>query len=112
MFDNPKKELERLEQQLLAAERSEPEADYSDVPYEQPAVDEVLDDALYAALYDDREFSRRSAGFDIPDEDYEMDTDRYVPAPKKKGIGGLVLIAILELILAFALIAWWLGWLS
>ena len=59
---------------------------------------------------DDRGFSRRAAGFDIDDTPYEMDSDRYVPAPKKKGIGGLLFIAILELLAAAGLIGWWLGW--
>jgi len=102
MFDNPKKELERLEQQLLAAEESAAEDldGFSDEIYDEIDIEESY------------ELSRRSAGFDIQDDLYEMDASRYVPAPKKKGIGGLLLIAILELGLAVALIAWWMGWLS
>ena len=114
MFDNPKKELERLQEQLLAAEAgAEEEYDtLSDDYCSDSDADNILDDSLYAALYDDQTISRRSAGFDIPDDPYEMESDRYVPAPKKKGIGGLLFIAFLEILLAGALIAWWLGWLG
>ena len=111
MFDNPKKELEWLQEQLLAAEAHDPVDDFDDEIPDTPE-DEFLDDDLYAVLYDDREFFRRSAGFDISDDAYEMDTDRYVPAPKKKGIGGMLFLAFLELVLAVLLIAWWQGWLG
>ena len=112
MFDNPKKELERLQEQLLAAEAHDPEEDFDDLSddmFQESDPDEVLDNELYAVLYDDRDFSRRSAGFDA---EYEMDADRYVHAPKKKGIGGLLFVAFLELVAAAALIAWWLGWIG
>ena len=120
MFDNPKKELERLQQQLLAAEKHDAQEDaFRDEVYDASYADDVFDDELAfmmgeEAPYEDasRQFSRRSAGYDVPDEPYEMDSGRYVPAPKKKGIGGLLFIAALELILAAALIAWWLGWLG
>ena len=103
MFDNPKKELERLEQQLLAVE-APGEEDFDVLP----DADDIPDDTLHTMLNDDRAFSRRSAGFDIPDDTYEMDTDRYVPAPRKKRRGGLLLFACLVL----ALIAWRMGWLG
>ena len=110
MFDNPKKELERLEQQLLAAEDFDAEdSDPRDEIYDVFDEDEVYGgDAPYEE--DELAFSRRSAGFVIRESPYEMDTDRYVPAPKKKGIGGLLFIAFLELLLAAGLIGWWLGW--
>ena len=108
MFDNPKKELERLEQQLLAAEADDEAEDaFCNEEYDE-ALDLLLDEPSYED--DDRGFSRRAAGFDIDDTPYEMDSDRYVPAPKKKGIGGLLFIAILELLAAAGLIGWWLGW--
>ena len=97
MFDNPKKELERLEQELLAVEASE----------EEPDFDEFSDEE-YEDLPEERDFFRRSAGFDIPDGSYSMDSSRYVPAPKKKRRGGLLLIACV----IAALIAWRMGWLS
>ena len=129
MFDNPKKELEWLEEQLLAAETTNTEDDfdslyediYDEFGDESP---DALDDELRTMLDDidvpirnysnhygqaDREFSRRAAGFDAEEEDYYMDTERYVAPPKKKGIRGLLIVACLEAVAIIALAAWWLG---
>ena len=127
MFDNPKKELERLEQQLLAAETADLEdpAPDDEELYDEFEADEVYDDELQALLDPDisadwtrrreaQSFSSRAAGFDDAD-DYEMDDGRYVPAPKKKSLIGWLLVALLELGLAAGLILWWLnhlGWLK
>ena len=132
MFDNPKKELERLEQQLLAAETADledPAPDdeelYNEELYDEFDIDEAYDDELQGLFCDDvsadwqrrreeQSFSARSAGFDDAD-DYEMDTGRYVPAPKKKSLIGWLLVSLLELGLAAGLILWWLnhlGWLK
>ncbi len=112
MFDNPKKELERLQQQLLAAEMDTPEEE----------VTEEFDD-LYDEIYDefgpetfeepdfsdDRAFYSRAAGFDAEVEEYEMDEDRYVAPPRKKGFRGLVIFALLQAFVVIALALWWLG---
>ena len=92
MFDNPKKELERLERQLLDAERTEPDADF---------------EAFSPEEADD--FFCRSVGFDDDQEALSMDADRYVPAPAKKGIGGLVTVALLLAFSVIALALWGLG---
>ena len=105
MFDDPKKALAQLEQQLLAAEISEEEEEpefLSDEEYDEPEADE---DPL-AAAYEKQAFSRRSAGFD-PYAD-TMDTARYVPAPKKKRKGKLLFLLAAA---ALVLMAWKLGWL-
>ena len=121
MFDNPKKELERLEQQLLAVEKTdfeEPAPDDEEL-YDEFEADEVYDDELQALLDPDisadwtrrreaQSFSSRAAGFDDAD-DYKMDDGRYVPAPKKKSLIGWLLVALLELGLAAGLILWWLN---
>ena len=85
MFDNPKKELERLQEQLLAVEDKQP-----DDTFDSP----------------DQDFLSRSAGFDA-----EMDADRYVPARKKKRKGGLLFAAFLVLLAAGLFFFWWKGWL-
>ena len=131
MFDNPKKELERLEQQLLAASKRAPKNqefdDLEDEPVDEFEEDELFDDELDAILngadsghFDNRhaaqEFTRRSAGFDADlEEDDELERERYVPAPRKKSNAGMVFVAVLELALAIGLILWWaqhLGWLK
>lgn len=118
MFDNPKKELERLQAQLLAAESCDD--DENEVPeeldedidlYEDFEEDEPFDEELDALLngssrrFDtaDRNVSRRAAGFDA--DDYVMDTDRYVPAPKKKGTG-LIIFALVQALAIIGFVLW------
>ena len=97
MFDNPKKELERLEQQLLEVDTSEEEVFSDDFS-------EEADDI--GTIYEDLSFYSRSAGVNEREGSFAMDTARYVPVPKKKRRGGWLLIACL----AVALIAWRMGW--
>ena len=118
MFDNPKKELEWLQAQLLAAESCDD--DENEVPeeldedidlYEDFEEDEPFDEELDALLngssrrFDtaDRNVSRRAAGFDA--DDYVMDTDRYVPAPKKKG-NGLIIFALVQALAIIGFVLW------
>ena len=118
MFDNPKKELEWLQAQLLAAESCDD--DENEVPeeldedidlYEDFEEDEPFDEELDALLngssrrFDtaDRNVSRRAAGFDA--DDYIMDTDRDVPAPKKKGTG-LIIFALVQALASIGLVRW------
>ena len=91
MFDNPKKELERLQEQLLAVEDKQP-----DDTFDSP----------------DQDFLSRSAGFDAEINAYEMDTDRYVPARKKKRKVGLLFAAFLVLLGAGLFFFWGKGWLA
>ena len=118
MFDNPKKELEWLQAQLLAAESCDD--DENEVPeeldedidlYEDFEEDEPFDEELDALLngssrrFDTaaRNVSRRAAGFDA--DDYIMDTDRYVPAPKKKGTG-LIIFALVQALAIIGFVLW------
>lgn len=118
MFDNPKKELEWLQAQLLAAESCDD--DENEVPeeldedidlYEDFEEDEPFDEELDALLngssrrFDtaDRNVSRRAAGFDA--DDYIMDTDRYVSAPKKKGTG-LIIFALVQALAIIGFVLW------
>ena len=120
MFDNPKKELEWLQQQLLAAESHDDEED--EVPeeleediYDDFAEDDPFDEELEALLngtparrYDTtgQDVSRRAAGFDA--NDYVMDTDRYVPAPKKRS-GCLTAFALIQALAIIVFVLWALG---
>ena len=112
MFDNPKKELERLQEQLLAAERHDPVDDLGNEFMDESEPDDILDDELFAVLYDDQKLSRRSVGFDIQ-EPYVMDSDRYVAVPKKKKkwLGNLLFAILLIVLAAATLIGRWQGWL-
>ena len=123
MFDNPKKELERLEQQLLAAENyeKEPEELQDDILEEYEEFEEFeedpCDDELYALLNGsapvrgeepDWDFVHRSAGFDAEMEEYEMDADRYVPPQRKKN-GCLITFALVQALLVIGLVVYALG---
>ena len=118
MFDNPKKELERLQAQLLAAESCDD--DENEVPeeldedidlYEDFEEDEPFDEELDALLngssrrFDaaDRNVSYRASGFDA--DDYVMDTDRYVPAPRKKNTG-LIVFALAQALAIIGFVLW------
>ena len=120
MFDNPKKELERLQAQLQAAERSKKahmdetaneEFDilYDEI-YEEFGREEPykMDDELESMLRH-RDIMRRSAGFE---EDEVMDEDRYVPAVKEKSLRGLVIFGLVQAIVVIAVAIWWIGRLS
>ena len=120
MFDNPKKELERLEQQLLAAGRYEedeiPEEPDEEI-YEEFEEDEPFDEELDALLNGstpvrgeepDWDLIDRSAGFDSDLEEYEMDADRYVPAPQKKN-GCLITFALVQALVVIGLVVYALG---
>ena len=48
----------------------------------------------------------RSAGYE---EEYEMDEDRYVAAPKKRGFSRLVLFALMLPLAIIAMVLWYLG---
>ena len=113
MFDNPKKELEWLQAQLLAAESDEteipeePDADLDDDFTEDEPYDAELDALLNGGSRsfdaEDWNVSGRAAGFDA--DDYEMDTDRYVPAPKRKS-GCLTAFALFQALAVIGFVLW------
>lgn len=119
MFDNPKKELERLEQQLLAAEEVDEEdfEDLQDDILDEFNEEEPCDDELYTLLSGsapvraeepDWDFVHCSAGFDADVEEYEMDEDRYVPVPRKKN-GCLIVFALVQALVVIGLVVYALG---
>ena len=114
MFDNPKKELERLQAQLLAAESYDDDDVLEEVEediYDEFEEDEPFDEELDALLNGgsprfeaaDRHVSHRAAGFDA--DDYVMDTDRYVPAPRRKG-RGLIIFALVQALAIIGFVLW------
>ena len=108
MFDDPRKSLHRIEDELL---------------------DEELEDILYGGRDNEEEYEDE---YEEEEEEYEEpprrrrrrqkrklrpveyeddDEDRYMILPKKKGIKGLVFLAALETIAILAVLGWWLQWL-
>ena len=115
MFDDPKKALERLQEQLLAAEEptEEDPTDLLEEIYEEPDEDELFDDELDSLLNGgtlrrrvepDKDVSGRATGYDA--SDYEMDARRFVAPPKKKGLGCLTAFALVQAIIVCALAVW------
>ncbi len=93
MFDDPGKELRRLENALRENETDELD------------LDALLEEEPAPSRRPARDFSR--SVYDEP-----MDDDVLVPDndPKPKGIGGLVVLAFLELAGIVAVTAWWVKW--
>ena len=143
MFDDPKKELQRMQRELLAAEQETEEEVYT--PFE---------DYTACGDYDEEEQLLKEAKMLIGDFDDEPPIRNHAngygnrrtvsapqkapPAPKNpavdfnrtvfsdeefdeknavlveeqpKGIGGLLLLAILEVLGILAIVGWWIQWL-
>ena len=103
MFDDPRKELRRLEQQLLAEE----EDDWLDD--ELAEAHRLMGDDPDEEEYDDapRSPRARSRNTDLPDVDLEEYSDEIHDEPKKKGLGGLLFLICLELLGIAAVAAYW-----
>ena len=100
MFDDPRKSLHWMEDELLDEELEdilygdEDEEEYEE-EYHQPRIRRGRKQDFHRAVY----------------EDEDDDEDRYMILPKKKGIKGLVFLAVLETIAILAVLGWWLQWL-
>ena len=123
MFDDPGQNLKWLEEELLAAEEAEaPEEDpeeygedfYEDTPDpDEDWLEEV--DALLAPEKPARR--RRNPAVDYTrtvydDEELDEDAAVFDDDTPPKGIGGLLILAILEVLGILAVVGWWLKWLS
>ena len=108
MFDNPRKELEKLQQELLAAEAEQDEEDAQEEDYEAPM---EWDD-------DDREPLSRSYTDSMDDtliwqnnEPLDEEPPEESPEkPEKKHYIGLKFAIALELLGIAALFWWWYLW--
>ena len=139
MFDDPKKELRRLQEQLLAEEEDayeefedeyeEYEEEYEDVDnYEDDPdledIDELLEEDDEEELpyrnYANRYGRGRPKEFDYLEDDEELDEPDFLSREdyrrgrrkKKKGNLGWVIIAFLEVIAIAAIALWWLSWMK
>jgi len=129
MFDDPKKELRRLEEALLAEEGYE---EYDTEAWEEDSDDdrEFHEPLRYNAavdfgrtLYDDEEFfeedavladtrSRRQIRRDAKKEKRKLHQEKKNQKRKKKGIGGLLLLSLLEILGILWILRWWIEWLT
>ena len=159
MFDDPSRELRRLEEELLAEEEEEEEFEPSEEEaygeYDEFFDEDDLNDALYGSdqgwvdnldelLSGEPEVRNHANGYGTrmqatqkkvsqaskkkekkakkakkkpvyEEEEYEeLDEDAAVfdEEYEEKGIGGLVFLAILEIIGILAVVRWWIQWLG
>lgn len=161
MFDDPRRELRRLEEELLAEEEEEeefaPSEDEEYGEYDEFFDEDDLNNALYGSdqgwvdnldelLSEEPEVRNHANGYGTrmqapqkkisqkqtsqkkekkakkakktpvyEEEEYEeLDENAAVfdDQPKEKGIGGLVFLAILEMIGILAVVRWWIQWLG
>ena len=109
MFDDPKKDLKWLEQQLLAQEQSQEE------PEEEDWLEQELQEAY--TLLKPQHRSQPEDVFRFLEEDTEEEEVPIVPSRgrrykrKEKGLGGLVFLACAEMLAIAALLIWWALWL-
>lgn len=107
MFDNPRNRLEWLEDELLDNELEEILYGEGD----EECDEEECDEEEYEEEKPRRR-CRRAADFNrAVYEDEDDDESRYMLLPKRKGIKGLVFLAVLEVIGILAILGWWLQWL-
>ncbi|MGM9605048.1 MAG: hypothetical protein ACI3XG_08275 [Faecousia sp.] len=97
MFDNPKKELQRLEEQLLAAEE-EPWAEPMEAPEEAPA--------------EEPEAGGRFLRREEPEEQPPREPEDEEETPGRQSNRAPILVAalLLEVAALFGVLAWWLLW--
>ena len=109
MFDDPKKDLKWLEQQLLAQEQSQEESE------EEDWLELELQEAY--TLLKPQHRSQPEDVFRFLEEDTEEEEVPIVPSRgrrykrKEKGLDGLVFLACAEMLAIAALLIWWALWL-
>ena len=109
MFDDPKKDLKWLEQQLLAQEQSQEEPEEED--WLEPELQEIR------TLLKPQRRNQPEDVFRFLEEDTEEEEVPIVPSRgrrykrKEKGLGGLVFLACAEMLAIAALLIWWALWL-
>ena len=130
MFDDPKKELRRLQDALLEVE--EPEEELMEEPLEE---DTLFDQPWYTELLPEEnpavDFGRTLYADEDLEEPYALENavsragkrekrreeslskkEKKEKKKKKKGIAGLVLLAMAEIAAILYLLRWWIIWLT
>jgi hypothetical protein len=113
MFDDPRRELDRLQRELLAEEEEYGDDDLADI------LSILEEDEPEADTFDYEEYWEDDDRMVYTDEDV---ADRAVcrdygrrpkkqKKPKEKGIRGLVILACLELLGILGILGWWMVWL-
>lgn len=110
MFDNPKKELQRLEKKLLEADMSDEEFEefYSEIYDEFGPGDEDLTKDLPVRNYSNNYGRPAKPAPKKPQPNTYTDSSRAMaPVKKEKGIRGLVILICFEIFGIAAVALWW-----
>ena len=110
MFDDPNKELNRLQNELLSDDFEKELAGLDDLLKDYEPTD--MDDFFMEKPKADEDFKRPNAKKDLTEAMSEMllDEELEIEEPKskkEKGIGGLVAICVAETLAILGLLAWW-----
>ena len=121
MFDDPKKELERLQNELLAAQE-EPEAEDEDMDADQALADvrkmlaredweEDEREPLYRSYTDWEEETppERARNPDAPRKKHKPEPQE--PPRRRSGYGLLLAVLLLETVALAVMALWWFLWL-
>lgn len=108
MFDDPKKELKRLEEQLLKAEMTDDDFEkfYSEIYKEFGPASSNEDLSKDVPVHKNSNPSGRTQT-SRPRNDYADAKRALAPKKKAKGIRGLVITACLESAGIIAIVLWW-----
>ena len=113
MFDDPKKELQKLEDQLLAAEMNHETAELNNEQFEE-LYDGILEEFGPRITRSDaagepaiRNFANGYGSTQSPDTAAGADAGVEESAVKKKGVKGLVFLSVLEIAAIAALAVYW-----
>lgn len=109
MFDNPRKELEKLQQELLAAE-AEQDAETEEEDYSEPLEWDEEDRQPLSRSYTDTDDDTLIWQTEEPEETEPEEEPRQAQKPEKKHYVGLKFAIALELLGIAALFWWWYLW--
>lgn len=131
MFDDPREDLHWLQEELLAQEEAEGFAqdEEDELPEDDPELVWLRQVHSLLGPEEQPEPSRRStratrasraarqappANFQTyePGQSWDESAALFDDGPPPKGIGGLVVLAILEVLGILAVVGWWLKWLE
>lgn len=110
MFDNPRKSLARMQEELLAAERGTEEWETPEEEDPEEALEEMKT-LLRREEWNEREREPLSQRYQREDDEVftsflEDEPEAPIEKPRRKSSAGLVFVAILEMLGALALVGW------
>jgi len=105
VFDDPRQKLRWMEQELLAEEETDDFLEDFDPELREEL--ELTPDDLRPGKNLAVDFSRA-----VYEDESDIEADYVPPTKKKKGVGGLVFLALMEILGILAIIGWWKQWLT